>query len=266
MYWNSYFEGSSRFVLFLFLTSAERVDAIELRMSFTPAGLGTRRCRGKATNGSFPSWRHQAANQTSALSPSQSRILIKRKAGLISQINAECLFCCEFICNFCWFRFCVMDLSLSLSLPPSTPPALVRAVLRSAVLVLGSRKAPGCFTQASPACCPPTCCPTLVTSFFFHFLFLLLSPFSSSQFFLLNQDRKAWCHFAQAGYPVRKQISRKLDLLFWIKSEDMKSPLYPGEVIIVCSGGGDIISHMTHTPMAMISPTLETNKKNVQRC
>lgn len=162
-------------MLFLFLTSAERVDAIELRMSFTPAGLGTRRCRGKATNGSFPSWRHQAANQTSALSPSQSRILIKRKAGLLSQINAECLFCCEFICNFCWFRFCVMDLSLSLSLPPSPPPALVRAVLRSAVLVLGSRKAPGCFTQASPACCPPTCCPTLVTSFFF-FSFSLPPP------------------------------------------------------------------------------------------
>lgn len=43
-----------------------------------------------------------------------------------------------------------------------SPAALAPAVLPSAALVPGSRKAPGCCTRASPACCPPTCCHTLV--------------------------------------------------------------------------------------------------------
>lgn len=54
-------------------------------------------------------------------------------------------------------KFCVIVINLSLS-----PPALARAVLRSAVLVQGSRKALGCCTRASPACCRPTCCHTRV--------------------------------------------------------------------------------------------------------
>lgn len=49
---------------------------------------------------------------------------VNQEFNLISQINAECLFCCEFICNFCWFRFCVMDLSLSFS--PSIYPSSSR--------------------------------------------------------------------------------------------------------------------------------------------
>lgn len=48
-----------------------------------------------------------------------------------------------------------------------SPAALAPAVLPSAALVPGSRKAPGCCTRASPACCPPTCCHTLVTEEYF---------------------------------------------------------------------------------------------------
>lgn len=48
-----------------------------------------------------------------------------------------------------------------------SPAALAPAVLPNAALVPGSRKAPGCCTRASPACCPPTCCHTLVTEEYF---------------------------------------------------------------------------------------------------
>lgn len=48
-----------------------------------------------------------------------------------------------------------------------SPAALAPAVLPNAALVPGSRKAPGCCTRASPACCPPTCCRTLVTEEYF---------------------------------------------------------------------------------------------------
>lgn len=48
-----------------------------------------------------------------------------------------------------------------------SPAALGPAVLPSVALVPGSRKAPGCCTRASPACCPPTCCHTLVTQLYF---------------------------------------------------------------------------------------------------
>lgn len=77
-----------------------------------------------------------------------------------------------------------------------SPPALDPAVLRSVALVLGSRKAPGCCTRASPACCPPTCCHTLVTQeyfFIYHrcstFLFSIPQPSAPTlNYFQLGQE------------------------------------------------------------------------------